>query len=748
MSWIKDYKINICAAYINLMFVLGLIKLCYQIENFSYLTVTMLFVFGVLIYWFYHSFLRKMRYKLLFTLLLFVLFGAFYFLKSGEVQQFFLHGIINNIIDINSATYNITITDFSQYIYLFMIIIPLLTIIIMFFITKRLPNFMLIFNLFAAVYLWYTRYVDQIKGNLYKFILICLITYSLNNYVTRSKKLAADGVKLEIDGKKIFVYILAISLFISAICSLLPQEYSGKYVTDIQSKFENRFVSTKEENIAKGDKLKYDLSQSGYDSSSKKLGGPIYINSSTVLKVKSDRPYYLIGSIKDFYDGFSWNQSDKNYKMKNTSNLNELKDNFSLDFLSREDVPITIYPSGLNSSTLFVPDYTYNVSLSKGDVIYDNTPTFMSSSIVDKPYNVYFYKISDFGTEFLNSLNKIMFNSKIYPTKTDQYLQLPKNISPRIYNLVKEITKNCITDKEKVDAIENYLKTQYKYSLKVSDVPKGQEFVDYFLFTEKKGYCTYFATAATIMCRIAGVPARYVEGFNMTDKKDSKGLYDVTNQNAHAWAQVLYVNDFAKGLWVNLDCVPNASSLIQEEYKKDTQVQPSSDDDGLSIPVTQRNRKVEKEEKTSTSGTTVKKDVKVPKKEIAITLISLVVLFIAARIGMQIKKKRYAMKNHSIIPLYLLSLNRLETIGITMPGYQGDLEFINTIEDEDLRYQLRSICDLAYKEYYGNVETAEIDKKAFYTFIDRYIRERQNVFIFGLNKYFYFRLKLKKKKNK
>ncbi|WP_294359061.1 transglutaminase-like domain-containing protein [uncultured Clostridium sp.] len=32
-----------------------------------------------------------------------------------------------------------------------------------------------------------------------------------------------------------------------------------------------------------------------------------------------------------------------------------------------------------------------------------------------------------------------------------------------------------------------------------------------FLFQEKKGYCTYFATATTIMCRAVGVPARYKE---------------------------------------------------------------------------------------------------------------------------------------------------------------------------------------------------------------------------------------------
>ena len=37
--------------------------------------------------------------------------------------------------------------------------------------------------------------------------------------------------------------------------------------------------------------------------------------------------------------------------------------------------------------------------------------------------------------------------------------------------------------------------------------PADLDFVTTFLFNTKEGYCTYFATAMTVLCRMAGLPA-------------------------------------------------------------------------------------------------------------------------------------------------------------------------------------------------------------------------------------------------
>lgn len=41
----------------------------------------------------------------------------------------------------------------------------------------------------------------------------------------------------------------------------------------------------------------------------------------------------------------------------------------------------------------------------------------------------------------------------------------------------------------------------------------GEDFVNKFLNETKKGYCTHFASAAVLMFRYMGIPARYVEGY-------------------------------------------------------------------------------------------------------------------------------------------------------------------------------------------------------------------------------------------
>ena len=45
------------------------------------------------------------------------------------------------------------------------------------------------------------------------------------------------------------------------------------------------------------------------------------------------------------------------------------------------------------------------------------------------------------------------------------------------------------------------------------------DYISYFLAKNKKGYCTHFASAGTMILRYMGIPARYVEGyvFSYTD---------------------------------------------------------------------------------------------------------------------------------------------------------------------------------------------------------------------------------------
>ena len=86
----------------------------------------------------------------------------------------------------------------------------------------------------------------------------------------------------------------------------------------------------------------------------------------------------------------------------------------------------------------------------------------------------------------------------------------------------------------------------------MDDQPEDVDFVTRFLLDTKEGYCTYFASAMTVLCRMVGLPARYVEGY--IAEPDENGEAVVTGLSAHAWTEV-YFKGFG---WLTFDATPRA----------------------------------------------------------------------------------------------------------------------------------------------------------------------------------------------
>lgn len=138
------------------------------------------------------------------------------------------------------------------------------------------------------------------------------------------------------------------------------------------------------------------------------------------------------------------------------------------------------------------------------------------------------------------------------------YLKAP-TLQYEVQALLARMLQGADTPYEKASAIMRYLCEHYPYTLDVPDPPQGVDFVSYFLLGEQRGYCTYFATAMTVLCRMAGVPARYVEGY--VALPDERGVCIVTGDTAHAWTEV-----YLRGVgWVTFDATPTHDSLPQND---------------------------------------------------------------------------------------------------------------------------------------------------------------------------------------
>lgn len=193
----------------------------------------------------------------------------------------------------------------------------------------------------------------------------------------------------------------------------------------------------------------------------------------------------------------------------------------------------------------------YDPTKDYGDLFEQYTDTDDDSVSYNEIYN----RLSKYLTT--NQLDYIDALKKYDDFTSKTYTQVPDNISSKLKDFIKDNnirtdnTNNTIADVVKV------LKDSgsYKYTLSPGRVPDGTDFVEYFLFENKKGYCRHFATAATLLLREAGIPARYAEGYKFESTQFANTNYiELLDSNAHAWVEVYYSGTG----WMPIEVTPGA----------------------------------------------------------------------------------------------------------------------------------------------------------------------------------------------
>ena len=166
----------------------------------------------------------------------------------------------------------------------------------------------------------------------------------------------------------------------------------------------------------------------------------------------------------------------------------------------------------------------------------------------------------------------------------EEYLQIPKETPERVHKLAEEITKDCTNQYDKAEAICRYLKENYTYTTDISQLPKGKDAVDYFLFEQNSGYCTYFASAMAIMCRSLDIPVRYVEGATINYEHEEEHWYSVKTGASHAWTEI-YLEGFG---WIRMDATPGYSdNKINWEISGEERQELNKQTDALSYAKSQ-----------------------------------------------------------------------------------------------------------------------------------------------------------------
>ena len=95
---------------------------------------------------------------------------------------------------------------------------------------------------------------------------------------------------------------------------------------------------------------------------------------------------------------------------------------------------------------------------------------------------------------------------------------------------------------EAAEQVINWFANNVTYTVDPPTLPRNADPIEYFITKSKKGYCMHYASAATLILREMGVPARYASGYYVSTsdfEATTDGYVGTIMDNAsHAWVEI------------------------------------------------------------------------------------------------------------------------------------------------------------------------------------------------------------------
>ena len=254
------------------------------------------------------------------------------------------------------------------------------------------------------------------------------------------------------------------------------------------------------------------------------------------------------------------------------------------------------------------------------------------------------------------------YNAYVY----DHYLQVPDSLKQMLTKVLasdsdekdSEHVTSHISYEEANTRITGYLNENITYTEEIdpkntdasgedqkTDAKTGN-FVTDFLMTEKKGYSVHYASAAVLMYRCFGIPARYVEGYlvtpEMAENAQDDGTIYVTGKEAHAWVEI-----YQDGIgWIPMEVTPPYLDKM-ERPDFETVSWQGAQNQGASEQ-TDTAEQIKDEEQTKPETRKGRKQL--PVRKILIVVILLLILALILWIAYQILKyrKKWKEKNRAM----------------------------------------------------------------------------------------------------
>lgn len=323
----------------------------------------------------------------------------------------------------------------------------------------------------------------------------------------------------------------------------------------------------------------FNLVTYGYGDAGQRLGGPVTLSKTAILRVTTDQPVLLRGSTRTIYTGQAWQQLAQpqyrfdsllwNSKRQTVFGTGPAGSQASKDFKAAWARPLQLQVQDLQGlNILFSQGMVRQISLKDR---FSHTPFFTGDGDLFFPYAlpayftytiktaVYDHRQTGFAeamAAFEQARAGTGSTDPAWPAVRSAYLQLPDQLPAIVGTTARQAAAGSDLPYEQAVSLEKYLRENFTYTLSPDQPPADTDFVTYFL-ASRRGYCVYYASAMVVMARTLGIPARYVEGFAL-DAGSVTGTtthtYLATGQTAHAWAELYF-----EGVgWLTFDATPPA----------------------------------------------------------------------------------------------------------------------------------------------------------------------------------------------
>ena len=273
--------------------------------------------------------------------------------------------------------------------------------------------------------------------------------------------------------------------------------------------------------------------------------GRLKLSDRIVLRVKAKNrlssPLLLREASYGNYGFGVWGNASSEF---NTIDPDPLNGSWSLsDAKSRESLTISAY----------LPENTGVIPLPYGTTrIYDTS--------------AFEINLSRYGTVKMETRKgwvryKAAYNDVINdPAPDADDLYIADNYKDDFYTLARNLKLDKKSPATAVRMLEDYFSKNFFYSLTQRDrFPRGK-YLHNFLFKSRKGHCEFFATATVLLLRAAGIPARYVVGYSVSEYSPLEGSYIVRARHAHSWAMAYFGKT-----WHVIDTTPSIWAPMESE---------------------------------------------------------------------------------------------------------------------------------------------------------------------------------------